>query len=357
MYIVVLAGGTGTRLWPRSRRTSPKQLLDLVDEHSMLQETVMRVQPLVPNDHIFISTGQDYAAPILAQLPDLPRENIIVELSGKGTAPCIGLAAIHLQRFTDDDVMVTLHADAYVRDEEEFRRILAAAEEAARRDHLVTIGITPDYAETAFGYIERGDGVEHINGRDIYAVKRFTEKPDAVTAQEFCDAGTYYWNSGMFGWKISRILSEMERCQPQLHAQLREIQAAFGLPGEQAIAERVWRQIENQTIDVGVMERAQDVVVIPADIGWSDIGNWGALADILQGQGRENLALGNGQLVDIDTEGCLTYSRDRLIATIGLQDLVIVDTGDAVLVCPKERAQDVKSMVDELKRRGLQRYL
>ena len=329
----------------------------MVGEHSMLQETVMRVQPLVPNDHIFISTGQDYAAPIQDQLPDLPPENIIVELSGKGTAPCIGLAAIHLQRFTQDDVMVTLHADAYIRDQDEFRRILMAGEETARRDHLVTIGITPAYAETAFGYIERGDVVERIDGRDIYAVRRFTEKPDAATAQVFCSSGTYYWNSGMFGWKISRIMAEMSQCEPRLYAQLREIQTAFGRVDEQAITERVWSQIENQTIDVGVMEKAQDVVVIPADIGWSDIGNWGALADILQGQGRDNLMLGGGKSVDIGSEGCLIYSRDRLVSTIGLRDLVIVDTGDAVLVCPKDRAQDVKTIVDELKRRGLERYL
>jgi mannose-1-phosphate guanylyltransferase len=358
MQIVILAGGTGTRLWPRSRRTTPKQLLDLVDEQSMLQRTVMRVQPLVPNERIYISTGRNYAAPILEQVPEIPPENIIVEPSGKGTAPCIGLSAVHILKAgaADDDVMVTLHADAYIKDEAEFRRILTAAEEAGRRDHMVTIGITPDSAETGFGYIERGEVAERIDGRDVYAVERFTEKPDPETAQRFFESGRFYWNSGMFIWKLSRIMSEMARCQPRLHAQLLDIQEALGADDQEARVESTWNEIASETIDVGIMEKAEDVVVIPATIGWSDIGNWGSLAELLSDDPSENIARGGGAHIAVESEGCLTYSKERLIGTIGLKDMVIVDTGDAILVCHKDRAQDVKELVNKLKADGLDQY-
>lgn len=357
MYVVILAGGTGTRLWPRSRRTSPKQLLDLVDEQSMLQRTVMRVQPLLSNDRIYISTGDNYADMIRGQLPELPSDNMIVELSPRGTAPCIGLAAICLERLGQDDVMAMLHADAYIKHEEAFRQVLLGAVAAAEQGHLVTIGIEPRYPETGFGYIQRGDQVARLNDQNVYEVARFTEKPDAETAERFCDSGEYYWNSGMFVWKISRILAEFERCQPKLYAQLREIQAALGTDREAEIVSQIWDQIENQTIDVGIMEKAQDVVVVPADIGWSDIGSWDSFAEVMEGDAEGNVVTGDGQFVGIDTRDTLVYSADRLIATIGVQSLVIVDTGDALLVCPKDRAQDVKQLVNKLKEQNQQDYL
>ena len=323
----------------------------------MLQRTFSRIQPLLPNEHILVSTGQEYAAPVLEQLPDLPPENVIVELEGRGTAPCIGLSAIHLERRNPDEIMVTLHADAYIKDEQEFRQILLAAVEAARRDHLVTIGITPDYPETGFGYIQRGQVAERIQERAVYAVKRFTEKPDPDTAQHFYESGEYYWNSGMFAWKLSRIMSEMERCQPELASQLRQIQGALDTPQEAEATRHVWSQIANQSIDVGIMEKARDVVVIPAQIGWSDIGNWASLAELIQTSPQENTVAGKGQLLAVDTRGCFVYSPNRLVATIGLEDMVIVDTGDAILICPKDRAQDVKRVVDRLGQMGLDQYL
>ena len=353
MYVVILAGGTGTRLWPRSRRATPKQLLDLVGDQSMLQKTISRVLPLLPLERIFISTGPEYAAPIRAQVPDLPPENIIVEQAARGTAPCIGLAAIHLQHLAaTDEVMVSLHADAYIRDEERFREILLAAVEAAQHDHLVTVGITPPTPETCFGYIQRGERLQSLHGQEVYRVRRFTEKPDAAAAQRFLETGEYYWNSGIFIWKLSRIMDEMERHQPQLAAQLREMRAALGTPEEAATIRRVWAGVKSQSIDVGIMEQAKDVVVIPADIGWSDVGSWDALADILEADAQGNVVRGRGGHLGVDTQDTLVYAPHRLVATIGLEGMIVVDTGDAILICPKERAQDVKLLVDKLKSTG-----
>jgi mannose-1-phosphate guanylyltransferase len=361
MYAAILAGGSGTRLWPRSRLNRPKQLLNLVDDNdTMLQKTVKRILPLVPEENILVMTGHEYAQMVHEQVPGLPLRNIIAEPAARGTAPCTGLAAIHLQHLISEktgqemssaaDVMIMLHADAHIEEEEEFRQILRAAVEAAQAGHLVTTGIVPRYPETGFGYIQRGELLAQINGRSVYRVKRFTEKPDYESAQAFVQSGQYYWNSGIFIWKLSSILLELERCQPRLYAQLRAIQAAFGAPGSEETLQRVWAEIQPQTIDVGVMEQARDVVVIPAEIGWSDVGSWASVADIRSADADGNVLLGEGSHLGLGTRDSLVYSSRRLIATIGLQDMIVVDTDDAILICPKERAQDVKKLVDQLKK-------
>jgi len=357
MYAVILAGGSGTRLWPRSRQRRPKQLLDLINNNTLLQNTVLRIRPLVPEEHILVMTGREYADLVQNQVPSLPPENIIAEPEARGTAPCTGLAAIHVERRAGDDVLIQLHADAHIEKEEEFRQILAAAVQAAQEGHLVTTGIVPRYVETGFGYIQRGQLVTQINGRPVYRVERFTEKPDCATAKAFVDSGRYYWNSGIFIWRVSSILAEFERCQPRLYSQLRAIQAAFGTPEEEEATQRIWAEIQTQTIDVGIMEKARDVVVIPADIGWSDIGSWASLVDILSANDEGNIVLGNGSHLGLDTKDSLIYSAHRLVATIGLENIVIVDTDDVILVCPRERAQDVKKLVDRLKKEGREEYL
>jgi mannose-1-phosphate guanylyltransferase len=367
MYAVILAGGSGTRLWPRSRQNRPKQLLNLVDDSdTMLQKTVKRVLPLVPEENILVMTGREYVEMVHTQAPGLPLRNIIGEPAARGTAPCTGLAAVYLQRFiaektgksmTDtDDIMITLHADAHIEKEEEFRQILCAAVSAAQAGHLVTIGIVPRYPETGFGYIQRGELIAQINGRPIYRVERFTEKPDYDTAQAFVESGQYYWNSGIFIWKLSSILAEFERCQPRLYAQLRAIQAALDAAHAEETLQRIWMEMQTQTIDVGVMEQARDVVVIPAEIGWSDVGNWASVADILSADAEGNVLLGEGSHLGLDTTDSLVYSSRRMIATIGLQDMVIVDTDDVILICPKDRAQDVKKLVDRLKKEDRTEY-
>ncbi len=355
MYVLILAGGSGTRLWPRSRQARPKQLVDLISERTMLQETYRRVRPIVDGERIFVVTSASYAHLVREQLPELPQGNVIGEPVGHNTAPCIGLGALYLRRLDPEGVMASLHADHVIEGEEEFRQILLAAGEAAREGHLVTLGIEPSYPETGLGYIKRGEEICKIQGRPVYRVERFVEKPDAATAKEFVMSGSYLWNSGIFLWRTATILGEIKRHLPGLHARLMVLERALGTADEQAELERIWAETEDISIDVGVMERAEDVVVIPADIGWSDVGNWATVASLLPQDSNGNAIV--GQHIGLETSGNLIYSPKRLVVTIGVRDFIIVDMEDALLVCPRERAQDVRRLVDLLKQENRQELL
>jgi mannose-1-phosphate guanylyltransferase len=352
LSVVILAGGVGTRLWPRSRRNCPKQLLDLVDARTMLQNTVDRVLPLVEPERIYVVTGAEYAAQVCQQLPQLPAGNVIVEPSGRGTAPCIGLAAVVLRARLPEGIMISLHADHVIADAERFRQLLRVAALAAERGHLVTLGIKPTYAETGYGYIERGPLVHRIEGQPVYRVARFLEKPPAQQAAEFVRDRRHYWNSGLFIWRLDTIWAAFERWLPDLHAQLGHIAAAWGTPRQSVVLAETWAQIRPVSIDVGIMERADDVVVVPADMGWSDVGSWASLADVMAANEAGNVVLGGSEHLALDTRNSLIYAPGRTIATIGVHDLIVVDAGDVVLICPKDRAQDVKQMVEEIKRSG-----
>ncbi|MGA9348732.1 MAG: mannose-1-phosphate guanylyltransferase [Anaerolineae bacterium] len=355
MYALIMAGGSGTRLWPCSRETCPKQLLGLLSERTMLQEAYQRITPLIPSNRIFVVTSEAYTDVVRQQIPQVPAANIIGELEGHGTAPCIGLSALHLKLRDPEAVMAVLTADHYIEKADELRRALEAAAQLAEEGHLVTMGIQPNRPATGYGYIQRGERLAQVSGHDVYRVEKFTEKPDLTTTQVFIDSGRYYWNSGMFIWKVSTILREFKRLMPQLYAQLMEIDAALGTAEEQAVLERVWAEVENETIDYGIMERAEDVAVIPVDIGWSDVGSWVTLFELLPADGEGNVVV--GQHVGLDTTGCLIHGSRRLVTTIGLEDMVVVDTEDALLVCPRERAQEVRDLVEKLKESGKEEYL
>jgi mannose-1-phosphate guanylyltransferase len=320
----------------------------------MLQEAWQRIAPLVPNDKIFVVTSEAYTDIVRQQIPQVPAANIIGELEGHGTAPCIGLSALHLKLRDPEAVMAVLTADHYIEKADELRRALRAAAQSAEEGHLVTLGIQPNRPATGYGYIQRGERLAQVSGHDVYRVEKFTEKPDLTTAQAFIESGRYYWNSGMFIWKVSTILQEFKKLMPQLYAQLMEIDVALGTAEEQAVLERVWPQVENETIDYGIMERAEDVAVIPVGIGWSDVGSWATLLELLPADGDGNVVV--GQHIGLDTRGCLIHSSDRLVATIGLADMVVVDTEDALLVCPRERAQEVRDLVEKLKESGKKEY-
>jgi mannose-1-phosphate guanylyltransferase len=359
LYGFIMAGGVGSRLWPRSRKNTPKQFLDLTSNETMLQDAYRRLLPIIPAERILIGTGCDYVATVREQLPDLPPANIVVEPSGRGTAPAIGLGALHILRAAgpaaSEAVMVVVTADHHIGDGPLFRRVLLAAAETARSGSLVTLGITPSFASTGYGYIQRGEQVQTLDGIAVYRALRFTEKPDAATARAFLDSGTYSWNSGMFIWSVRTICAEFERQMPCLWAQLSEIQRAFDTPAEQAVLERVWAAVDKETIDYGIMEHAPDVAVIPADIDWNDIGSWQTLIELLQsdsGAARDAGNVASGEHIILDTRNTLVYSPKKLVATIGLQDLVIVETDDALLVCPQDRSQDVRKIVDLLRARG-----
>ena len=321
----------------------------------MLQEACQRITPLVPDEGIFVVTSEAYTDVVRQQIPQVPAANIIGEIEGHGTAPCIGLSALYLRRLDPEGVMAVLTADHYIEKADELRRALGAAAQVAEEGHLVTLGIQPNRPATGYGYIQRAEELAQVSGHDVYRVEKFTEKPDLATAQAFVESGRYYWNSGMFIWKISTILREFEELMPRFYAQLMEIDAALGTVGERAVLERVWPQVENETIDYGIMERAEDVAVIPVDIGWSDVGDWAALYELLPTDADGNTVV--GEHVGLDTKGCLIHGSRRLVATIGLEDMIVVDTEDALLVCPRERAQEVRDLVKKLKESGREEYL
>jgi mannose-1-phosphate guanylyltransferase len=355
VYALIMAGGSGTRLWPRSRRDSPKQFLDITSSRTMLQETYDRIRPLISADRVWVVTNDGYVGTVREQLPEVPAGNVIGEPSGHGTAPAIGLAAMALVRLAPDAIMVVQTADHVIKDVEAFRAVLLAGAEVAAEGPLVTLGIQPSHPETGYGYIHRGQRLGEYHGQPVYRVERFVEKPDRATAEQMLASGEYYWNSGMFIWRVDVILRELKQCIPALYAQLAEIGRAMGTSRERAVLNRVWAEVTNQTIDYGVMERAMDVVVVPADIGWSDVGSWATLFELLPSDENQNVVI--GEHVSVETRNTLIYSPNRLIATVGIDDLVIVDTEDVLLVCPRARAQEVKALVDELKRSNRHEYL
>ncbi|MBM4429175.1 MAG: mannose-1-phosphate guanylyltransferase [Chloroflexi bacterium] len=355
LYAVILAGGGGTRLWPLSRLRKPKHLLRLRHQDTLLAQTVSRVRPLVPPDRVLAITVADHVDQVRGELAEVPLANIVVEPEGRSTAPCVALMALIIQQRDPDAVMISLHADHTVEDEEGFRSVLHAAVEAAGANHLVTLGIVPTCPETGYGYIQRAEPMGQLSGHDMYRVEAFTEKPDLPRACAFVESGCYFWNSGIFIWKVSAILAETQRLLPELYGQLMEIKPALGTPQQAETIARVWQRVRSVSVDVGIMERAKDVVVIPADVGWSDVGCWTSVADL--GQADQDGNMLEGEHVVLDCQDTLVYSSGRLVAALGLKGMVIVETGDAVLVCPKDRVQDVRRIVDQLKREGRDKYL
>lgn len=348
MYALILAGGVGTRLWPRSRSDVPKQLLPLMGDRTMVQATVERILPVIPIQHIFFATNEGYGSLIAQQIPNLPRPNIVREPSAKHTAACIGLGALHIQQLDPEAVMASLHSDHFIADEEGFRQALLAAEELAREGFLVTLGVTPNKPETGYGYIKRGSVLGRYKRYPAYRVSEFLEKPDLATAEEFLASGRYYWNSGIFIWQISTLMESFGEHMPGLYGQLEQMEQAlkFGEP-----IDEIWQTIRPESIDVGIMERAEKVAMIPIDVGWNDVGSWDAIHEIGQPDQDGNVVIGVDCYM-LDTRDSLIHGRDRLIATIGLENVVIIDSGDVILVCARDKSQDVKNVVSWLEKNG-----
>lgn len=358
LYAVIMAGGVGSRLWPRSRSAIPKQFLDLLGPRTMLQETVDRVEPLIPLDRVLVVVGDKHVGTVRDQVPGLPEENVIVEPGTRGTAPCIGLAAVALGQRDASAIMAVFPADHRIADAAAFRQAIAAAAQVARDSYLVTLGITPDHAHTGYGYIQRSTPLGQVNGLAVFEVQRFTEKPDATTAQTFLDSGEYYWNGGIFVWRAATILSTMDQLMPQLRAELRTVAEAWDSPRREELLAAAWDRVPRTTIDYGVMEKATRVAVVPVEIGWDDVGNWATLSGLVEGDQTGNVVHGGGHPLLLGTSDTYVYtSAGRLVVTLGLEGFVVVDTPDALLVCPKDQAQAVRDVVERLKADDLHRYL
>ena len=357
-YAVIMAGGGGTRLWPLSRQTRPKQMLRLIDEHSLFQTSVIRLEQLFPVERILVVTVEDQILELSAQCPGIPTDNYLIEPLPRGTASVVGLAAAALHARDPQAVMAVLTSDHFIGNEPGFRHLLCAALEVALDGYLVTLGISPTFPATGYGYIQQGEFLGTYRNERVFRTLRFKEKPDDVQSQQMLESGDHTWNSGMFVWRVDRILDEFARQMPDLYATLQEIMREWDAPTRQACIERLWPQIVPETIDYGIMEGARQVAVIPAGkLRWSDVGSWDSLFDVLSADQAGNIVMG-GQHVGLDTNNSLVYvdQEHRLIVTIGVEDLIVVDTGDVLLVCRKDQAQKVRQVVTQLKEAG-QSYL
>lgn len=362
MYASILAGGSGTRLWPLSTKESPKQFLRLPGPHTMLQATVERVAPCVPMDNLYVVTAGDYRGPVSAQLPSLPSGNIVGEPGGRGTAASIGLAAVLIAARDPHAVMGSFASDHAVADAEGFQKALTYAEQVAQQGYLVTLGIQPTYPETGYGYIRYGEALGHFEGLAAHVVDAFIEKPKLNIAEQYLREGCYVWNASIFVWRVDRILAEIRRYVPVVADVLDEIGAAAARTGGRMTPEvervmaAVWPRLqENVTIDTGVMEKADRIAVIPVSVGWNDIGSWAQVATLFEPNEFGNVIVGPSerQHFEVNTTDTLVYSvSGRAIATAGVEGLIIVDTGDSVLVCSKEHAQLVKEIADHMRRQG-----
>ncbi len=357
-YAVIMAGGIGSRLWPRSRNAMPKQFLDLLGPRTMLQETIARMEPLIPLPRVLVVVSQEHASVVQDQVPGLPEENILIEPGPRGTAPCIGLAAVALRKRDPHAIMAVCPSDHLIINEVAFRKALSAAAHVAQDGYLVTLGIAPSHAHTGYGYIQRGASLGKPEGLPAFRVLRFTEKPNAPTALEFVESGEYYWNGGIFVWRVDTILDNMKWLLPELHAELQALGETWGSPSHTDRLSSAWRRVPRTTIDYGVMEKAERVAVVPVDMGWDDVGNWATLTALVAPDEQGNVVHGSGRYVLLDTADTYIHSSaGRLVAAVGLEGLVVVDTPDALLICPKDQAQAVRVVVDRLKAEGLEEYL
>jgi mannose-1-phosphate guanylyltransferase len=327
-------------------------MLSLFDERTLFQTSVERLSGLFSCDQIFVVTVAEQALELQSQSSDIPGENFIIEPMPRGTASVVGLAAVALQQRDPEAVMAVLTSDHYIGNEENFREVLRTAYDVAQDGYLVTLGITPTFPATGYGYIQRDEPLKDTRGRGVFRGARFKEKPSEEQAREMLAGGDHTWNSGMFIWKVSRILEEFERQMPELYRKLMDIAALWNTPSHQQVVEDIWPKLQEQTIDYGIMEGAEKVAVIPAgDLKWSDVGSWDSLFEVLPTDEDGNIVMG-GQHIGLDTQNSLVYLNQdrRLIVTIGVSDLVLVDTGDVLLVCPKEKAQMVRQVVNQLKK-------
>ena len=358
-YAVIMAGGGGTRLWPLSRRKTPKQMLRIVSEDSFFQMAIKRLDGVFSNDKIIIVTSQEQFSSLHEQYPDIPIENYILEPLPRGTASVVGLAAVVLKKKDPDAVMAVLTADHIIPNVNLFQNILRQAYNIANDRYLVTLGIDPTYPSTGYGYIKCGSAIDSYPEFDVFRVDQFVEKPDLESAKNMLSNGRYDWNSGMFIWRIDQILSEFERQMPIMAEKLDKIYLSMDTSAQQSVMEDVWPTIVPETIDYGIMENAENVAVIEAkNLGWNDVGSWDSLFDVLESDNDENVIMQSNH-IQINTRSSLIHSsnKNKIIATIDIDNTIIIDTDDALLISSRNGAQKVKQVVEILKKNKKDDYL
>lgn len=356
MYTVVMAGGSGTRFWPASRKARPKQLLALTGQRSLLQQTVTRMAPLSGLERVLVVTGRSHAQAVAEQLPLAPTGHILAEPMAKNTAAAVGLAALWVAVRDPGAVCLVLPADHLITDEDLFRQTLGRAAEAARQeDVLVTLGLTPRYPATGFGYIETGDVLDD-RPPQVCRVRAFHEKPDLPTAQTYLQGGRHLWNSGMFAWRAEVILDEIDRHQPELAAGLKELAPCLGRPAQDQALADIYPRLPSISVDHGVLEKSANLRVVRADFGWSDVGSWEAMAELWPTDASDN-ACQDGRVLAIESRDNVISAGPRLTALLGVSGLVAVVTDDVLLILPKNRSQDVRQIIAALEASGAKEYL
>jgi mannose-1-phosphate guanylyltransferase len=357
-YAVIMAGGGGTRLWPISRKKHPKHLLPLLGERTLFQGALDRLDGFIPPERILVVTTADQAEELHKQAPQLYQSNFLIEPQPRGTASVVGLAAAVLMKRDPEAAMLVLTSDHYIRNNDLFRLVMRVAVQVARKNYLVTLGIAPTFPATGYGYIQRDAALPEKFDYPAYRVMQFTEKPDEARARAMLASGDHSWNSGMFIWRVDRILDEFARQMPDLKAALDRIGAAWGTPEQYAVLGSEWPRLKAETIDYGIMEHAANVAVLPAGgLDWSDVGSWESLFDVLLPNENGNVVV-NSEHMLLDTHDSLVYSTEKkLVVTIGLDDLIIVDSSDALLVCRRDRAQQVRQVIENLKKSQQEEYL
>jgi mannose-1-phosphate guanylyltransferase len=356
LHSVIIAGGVGARFWPLSRKHRPKQVVDLLGEGPMIQLTIERIEPMMPEAQRWIVTNREQMKLIRGVMPELSEDRFILEPVPRNTAPAIGLAAVHLLHRDPDAVMIVLPADHRIENVEDFRTVLqtAAALVAKSPDVLVTIGIKPTRPETGYGYIQI-DKPSKAPATDVFKVKTFAEKPTLQIAQSFVQSGEFLWNSGIFVWRADAIMRQLSEHLPQWYSGLQEIAAAIGTNREHEATSHVFSALKGISIDYGVMEHAPQVAVVRGTFGWSDVGSWDEVWRLLPRDATGIASRGNA--VAVNSKNSLVLADERLIALVGVKDLIVVDAGDAILICPREHSQEVRAVVEALEKQGKKKYL